>query len=197
MGPATASLLLSVAFPSSAVFFSDEAYAWSVADPDGSRETGKAGKVKIGYTKKEYGEVCAKMEAIRERLGARVVEVEKAAFVVEKVRMGAWTGSEPDGEGIGLMERGVGTGVRLSTQDGNEEEVVESAAGEEALAEGGNEEADEEAGEAADKLDVEEPSQEADNDQSRTRTRSKRTRSVAERPTKAEKVTGGKRTRRK
>lgn len=75
IGPATASLLLSVHDPKNIVFFSDEAYKWLVAD-------GK--KISIKYDVKEYEALHAKAQALIKKLGITPIEVEKAAFVIIK-----------------------------------------------------------------------------------------------------------------
>ncbi|QPG95996.1 hypothetical protein C2857_002827 [Epichloe festucae Fl1] len=73
IGPATASLLLNVHDPQRAIFFSDEAYWWLCCG--GDRDA-------IKYSAKEYRALCEKAVALGERLGADMVDVEKAAYVV-------------------------------------------------------------------------------------------------------------------
>ena len=78
IGPATASLLLSVHDPDNVIFFSDEAFYWLCRD-------GK--KAPIKYTTKEYMELSSAAKSIIERLRVKATEVEKAAYVL--MRQGA------------------------------------------------------------------------------------------------------------
>ncbi|KAK4496357.1 hypothetical protein PRZ48_012337 [Zasmidium cellare] len=81
IGPATASLLLSVYDPERAPFFSDELFRWSMYED--KREGGWDRRIK--YNPKEYLELFEKMEQVRERLGAvMAVELEKIAYVLGK-----------------------------------------------------------------------------------------------------------------
>jgi hypothetical protein len=65
VGPATASLLLSVAFPKEAPFFSDELFCWAVADPEkGEVDWGR----KIKYSVAEYLEVVEAVKTVDDRL---------------------------------------------------------------------------------------------------------------------------------
>jgi hypothetical protein len=76
IGPATASLLLSVHDCARVPFFSDELYQWIVHD-------GK--KVTIKYNMKEYEELVAGIEKLIDRLGVDARDAEKVAFVLVKV----------------------------------------------------------------------------------------------------------------
>ncbi|KAK7962277.1 uncharacterized protein PG986_003102 [Apiospora aurea] len=73
IGPATASLLLSVHDPDRVVFFSDEAYYWLCHD---------AKPCPIKYNAKEYRDLNASAQKLVERLGASATAIEKVAFVV-------------------------------------------------------------------------------------------------------------------
>jgi hypothetical protein len=75
IGPATASLLLSVHDSARVPFFSDELYQWIVHD-------GK--KVTIKYNMKEYEELVAGIEKLIDRLGVDARDAEKVAFVLVK-----------------------------------------------------------------------------------------------------------------
>lgn len=88
VGPATASLLLSVYDPVHAPFFSDELFRWICWDE-------KAGwDRKIKYDAKEYRMLCEGVQVLVERFGSRVegadgkevqaVELEKVAYVLGK-----------------------------------------------------------------------------------------------------------------
>jgi hypothetical protein len=81
VGPATASLLLSVMRPREVPFFSDEVFRWCVWDEG----DGEGWKRKIKYNIKEYEMVFKKVEALRSRLGKGemgAAEVEKVAWVL-------------------------------------------------------------------------------------------------------------------
>ncbi|OTB05673.1 hypothetical protein M426DRAFT_319658 [Hypoxylon sp. CI-4A] len=75
IGPATASLLLSVHDPHGVIFFSDEAFYWLCCD-------GK--KPPIKYNAKEYRELSATARALIERIGVDATDVEKVAYVLMK-----------------------------------------------------------------------------------------------------------------
>ncbi|KAF1926063.1 uncharacterized protein M421DRAFT_423068 [Didymella exigua CBS 183.55] len=78
IGPATASLLLSVRSPDSAPFFSDELFRWTHWDAPG-----KSGwERKIKYSVTEYKEILASVERLRKRLGVKAVDAEKVAYVL-------------------------------------------------------------------------------------------------------------------
>jgi len=82
VGPATASLLLSILDGDNAPFFSDELFRWVCWD-------GAQGgwKRKIKYDKKEYGMLWDGVKTLRDRLGEGVsaVDLEKCAFVCGKL----------------------------------------------------------------------------------------------------------------
>ncbi|KAL7817293.1 hypothetical protein V8C26DRAFT_69299 [Trichoderma gracile] len=75
IGPATASLLLSVHDADNVIFFSDEAYYWLCCG--GKKES-------IKYTPKEYHALQTEADALMKRLGVSAVEVEKVAYVLMK-----------------------------------------------------------------------------------------------------------------
>ncbi|KFA75005.1 hypothetical protein S40288_02216 [Stachybotrys chartarum IBT 40288] len=75
IGPATASLLLSVYSPSQVIFFSDEAFYWLC-------NNGERGPIK--YNSKEYKALSAKATSLAERLGVAATDIEKVAYVVMK-----------------------------------------------------------------------------------------------------------------
>lgn len=80
IGPATASLLLSVMYPQTCPFFSDEMYRWTTWD--GKDEW----KKKIKYNVAEYRDVVKKVGELRKRLGeeVRAVDAERVAWVLGK-----------------------------------------------------------------------------------------------------------------
>jgi hypothetical protein len=75
IGPATASLLLSVLDLDEVPFFSDEVFRWVNWDEADSAKGGGWDRV-IKYTAKEYKEVVERVGDVRERLGVRAVDVE-------------------------------------------------------------------------------------------------------------------------
>jgi hypothetical protein len=75
IGPATASLLLSVHDPGKAVFFSDEAFYWLCCG-------GKMSPIK--YNKKEYAQLQSQAQKLVQRLGVSPQDVEKVAYVLFK-----------------------------------------------------------------------------------------------------------------
>lgn len=75
VGPATASLLLSVHDPERVIFFSDEAFYWLCCE-------GK--KAPIKYNPKEYLALRTEAEALAKRLGVSAMDIEKVAYVLMK-----------------------------------------------------------------------------------------------------------------
>jgi len=85
IGPASASLLLSVCRPESVPFFSDEAFRWVMTGVDYSNNAGGKGWGRnIKYDKKEYGEFIRRVQGLIERLGGDVkaVDVERVGWVL-------------------------------------------------------------------------------------------------------------------
>lgn len=82
VGPATASLLLSILDGDNAPFFSDELFRWVCWD-----EARGGWKRKIKYDKKEYGMLWEGVKTLRNRLGEGVsaVDLEKCAYVCGKL----------------------------------------------------------------------------------------------------------------
>jgi peptidoglycan hydrolase CwlO-like protein len=97
IGPATASLVLSVLAPDWCPFFSDELYRWCVWDESDSGK-GRGWKRKIAYTDKQYRVLFNKVWEARERLGVPAVEIEKVAWVLGR------TGVDLDAGDGGLGE---------------------------------------------------------------------------------------------
>lgn len=81
IGPATASLLLSVCHPAKVPFFSDELYRWVFWEAG----TGKGWDRSIKYTPKEYLEMFEKINA---KYQEPAVDLEKAAYVAGKKAAG-------------------------------------------------------------------------------------------------------------
>jgi len=94
VGPATASLLLSVLRPAEIPFFSDELFRWSVWDDEtGSAKDGKGWQRKIKYNVKEYEMMLDRVHELRKRLRrgfgqrdplARAIDLERVAWVLGK-----------------------------------------------------------------------------------------------------------------
>jgi len=98
IGPATASLLLSVAAPEMVPFFSDEVFRWCMWDEPGSPGGWKR---KIKYNKIEYEGLLEKVVELRERLDIEAVDAEKVAWVLGKEGVDCGDGEEEDGEDAG------------------------------------------------------------------------------------------------
>jgi hypothetical protein len=84
IGPATASLLLSVAAPDTVPFFSDELFRWCTWDESGSPGGWQR---KIKYNAKEYEMMLGKVDALVKRLGVRALDAEQVAWVLGKEHM--------------------------------------------------------------------------------------------------------------
>ncbi|KAF2872449.1 hypothetical protein BDV95DRAFT_593824 [Massariosphaeria phaeospora] len=93
IGPATASLLLSVCAPDEVPFFSDELFRWVGWEDGGGWKRG------IKYNVKEYGQVVEGVRELRSRLGegVRAVDVERVGWVLG--REGVDVGGDREGEG--------------------------------------------------------------------------------------------------
>lgn len=85
VGPATASLLASVAHPDFLPFFSDELYYWLYDNSKGLKLE------KIKYNMAEYKQILSSVQEIRDRLDKeyeggppRADDIERAAFVIQK-----------------------------------------------------------------------------------------------------------------
>ncbi|KAF7961062.1 hypothetical protein EAE96_000729 [Botrytis aclada] len=76
IGPATASLILSVRFPDHVTFFSDECFKWLVNDGE-HRPTPK-------YNVAEFEKIHAAAKSLATRLRVNPLQIEKVAFVIIK-----------------------------------------------------------------------------------------------------------------
>ncbi|KAI2485608.1 hypothetical protein Ptr902_04548 [Pyrenophora tritici-repentis] len=124
IGPATASLLLSVLEPTEVPFFSDELFRWCAWDDEG--KAGKGWQRKVKYNMKEYETVVQRVEKLRVRLGekgnesVRAVDIERVAWVLGK-----------EGRDVGVAdgeEEDVKTqGAEVSEQAEGEEKERETA----------------------------------------------------------------------
>ena len=94
IGPATASLLLSVYDPDQAPFFSDELFRWAFWDSG----KGKGWDRPIKYTPKEYLELFQQVQELRERLEVKAVEAEKVAYVLGKRSSGIVKASKDESQ---------------------------------------------------------------------------------------------------
>jgi hypothetical protein len=79
IGPATASLLLSVLDPEQVIFFADEAFYWLCCG--GQKES-------IKYNAKEYQTLSDRTRKLCKRLQVKAVDVEKVAFVIMRQQDG-------------------------------------------------------------------------------------------------------------
>lgn len=108
IGPATASLLLSVCRPDEVPFFSDELFRWSCWDADvagpGKAKAGRGWDRGIKYNVKEYKGVLEGVGRERERLGVRAVDVERVAYVLGSERADVGGDGEDDKEKGGELE---------------------------------------------------------------------------------------------
>lgn len=106
IGPATASLLLSVYQPETVPFFSDELFRWTHWDGTGAASGGpKAGagwERKIKYNVKEYESILERVKKLRNRLGVGATEMEKVAYVLgkEQADIEGKKGREKKAEGV-------------------------------------------------------------------------------------------------
>jgi NACalpha-BTF3-like transcription factor len=75
IGPATASLLLTVHDPEKVIFFSDEAFYWLCCG-------GKKSPIK--YNAKEYQSLLLAANEMIQRLGVSATDIEKVAYVIMK-----------------------------------------------------------------------------------------------------------------
>lgn len=112
IGPATASLLLSVCAPEEVPFFSDELFRWTCWDEVGKGK-GKGGEGwdrVIKYNVKEYKEILVRVGAMRERLGVSAVDVEKVAYVLgsDRADVGVHGFGEEGMESVGESDEGRG-----------------------------------------------------------------------------------------
>lgn len=103
IGPATASLLLSVMQPKTRPFFSDEMYRWAVWGD----EHGITGwKRKIKYSTSEYAIIVKRVEDLRNRLGkdkVSALDAERVAWVLGKEITNI--NAEEEGEMIDMLEK--------------------------------------------------------------------------------------------
>jgi hypothetical protein len=97
VGPATASLLLSVHDAERVIFFSDEAFWWLCC-------SGK--KAPIKYNAKEYQELNAAARALAERLDVSAIDIEKVAYVVMKGEDLPTSGDTKQSQPASMQSRG-------------------------------------------------------------------------------------------
>ncbi|KAF7970486.1 hypothetical protein HWV62_23851 [Athelia sp. TMB] len=90
IGPASASLLLSVYTPAEVPFFSDEAFRWVMFDEPASGKGGRGWDRGIKYDKKEYEAYSVRVKEIVERLRAVNGEDEESMIGAKEVEMVGW-----------------------------------------------------------------------------------------------------------
>ncbi|CAI6338660.1 unnamed protein product [Periconia digitata] len=84
IGPATASLLLSVYAPDTIPFFSDELFRWVMWNEADSGGQGSKWKRRIKYNGKEYAELAKRVGDVISRLKVSAVDCERVAWVLGK-----------------------------------------------------------------------------------------------------------------
>ncbi|KAH6639660.1 hypothetical protein C7974DRAFT_388964 [Boeremia exigua] len=119
IGPATASLLLSVYQPDEVPFFSDELFRWTHWGGSGA---GEGWERKIKYNVSEYKEILASIRALRERLDVGATQAEKVAYVLgmEKLDMDGGVGGEEkttEKKTIGAQPR-----AKVTAKEGKEDD---------------------------------------------------------------------------
>lgn len=124
IGPATASLLLSVYSPEEVPFFSDELFRWTHWDSPG--KTGWLRSIKYNVT--EYKEILASIEELTKRLGVKAVDAEKVAYVLgkEKVELESGVESEEDAKVV-LKEKFEDSKAKETRVEGATAEAHQSA----------------------------------------------------------------------
>lgn len=125
IGPATASLLLSVLRMSEVPFFSDELFRWSCWDDAGDAKGG-GWERGIKYNTKEYGVLVEKVGFLRKRLGVGnvvAVDVEKVAWVLGQEGVDVGAQDELNGD-----EKCEDKDGHVDDDDGNEEAGKRSTA---------------------------------------------------------------------
>ncbi|KAK5138267.1 hypothetical protein LTR08_003328 [Meristemomyces frigidus] len=100
VGPATASLLLSVYDLTNVPFFSDELYRWAMWNEPATPK-GSGWQREIKYTAKDYLQLYPRVQELRGRLSAEsgapvsALDVEKVAYVLGKRASSPGTGERP------------------------------------------------------------------------------------------------------
>ena len=90
IGPASASLLLSVYAPAEVPFFSDEAFRWIMFDEPVSGKGGRGWDRGIKYDKKEYEAYSVRVREVVERLRAGNGENGESRIGAKEVEMVGW-----------------------------------------------------------------------------------------------------------
>ncbi|KAL1797502.1 hypothetical protein ACET3X_004108 [Alternaria dauci] len=132
VGPATASLLLSVLRPAEIPFFSDELFRWCMWDEQvGSGKEGKGWQRKIKYNLKEYEMLLERVNVLRLTLGkelgkrdttASAIDIERVAWVLGNEGVDVTIQEEDSGDAV------VETGKKdkeYEQEDEKEEEHVD------------------------------------------------------------------------
>jgi hypothetical protein len=124
IGPASASLLLSVYDPDNVPFFSDEAFRW-VTWEEGK---GRGWDRKISYNNKEYAVFVEAVQTVKRRLEAEsggksiaAGDIERAGWVIGKEEEGAMGGGNGGKEDPGMNTTGKGNVMGVTTPPGSKE----------------------------------------------------------------------------
>ncbi|KAJ4319599.1 hypothetical protein N0V94_003832 [Neodidymelliopsis sp. IMI 364377] len=124
IGPATASLLLSVYQPDEVPFFSDELFRWTHWEEKGKTGWGRT----IKYNVTEYKQVLVRIEELRGRLGARAVDAERVAYVLGNEAVDVEVEVEVEGSKDGEKNEGEAVGEKVEEDTESDENIVEAAA---------------------------------------------------------------------
>ncbi|KAI4950693.1 hypothetical protein J4E91_004578 [Alternaria rosae] len=132
VGPATASLLLSVLRPAEIPFFSDELFRWSVWDDEtGSGKDGKGWQRKIKYNVKEYEMMLDRVHKLRQRLRRGFGQRDTLAMAIDVERVAWVLGKEGVDVGVQRDETGDHEGEDADVQADKKTEKEEEAKQEE------------------------------------------------------------------
>jgi hypothetical protein len=129
IGPATASLILSIYDPENVPFFSDEAFRWMCWNNNSLAGKGKGSDLKgwarkMKYSDKEYEVLRGEVAKLTGRLGVSAVEVEKFAWVLGMEGSGKVNGTEGK---MGVKRKAESEARPISTSDGRKRASRKSA----------------------------------------------------------------------
>jgi hypothetical protein len=120
IGPASASLLLSVCYPQDIPFFSDEAFRWVMTGVDFTKNVGGKGwNRSIKYDKKEYVEFIKRVREVMERLGGdvRAVDVERVGWVLGREKAAILVSTEGTSDGRDTARQETKTMTKRKAQE--------------------------------------------------------------------------------
>ena len=125
VGPATASLLLSVLQPAEIPFFSDELFRWCVWDEEvGGAKEGKGWQRKIRYNLKEYDMLLERVKKLGPRLRQELGQKDTTASAMDIERVAWVLGKE--GVDVGVQDdEGVDEGTQVDEKKEKHEDEKE------------------------------------------------------------------------